>query len=138
MPVCNILGVQKFVIVLCVAVGCSTRSGRNRDVSFFSLPKVINTQDKELYTPSKRRKDGYLAGISRVGLTDNIMYNNMYRIYSRHLISGKPADLLGDTNPDWLPTLNLGHSRFKLSSTVLGNVGAKEYKALQRSFSEGK
>ncbi len=58
-----------------------------------------------------------MAAISRVGLTDNIMKNN--RICSRHFISGKPADLLDDTNPDWLPTQNLGHSKSRLSSTAI-------------------
>ncbi len=33
------------------------------------------------------------------------------RICSKHSVSGKPASLLDETNPDWLPSLNLGHSR---------------------------
>ena len=28
---------------------------------------------------------------------------------SSHFLSGAPADLFNDTNPDWLPTINLGH-----------------------------
>ena len=33
------------------------------------------------------------------------------RQFSRHFINGKPASLEDETNPDWLPTLNLGHSK---------------------------
>ena len=104
-------------MVLCVIVGCSKRSGRDKDVSFFRLPKVINNQGKEVYSLSKRRRDGFLAAISRVGLTENILKND--RICSRHFITGKPADLLDDTNPDWLPTQNLGHSKSRLHSTAI-------------------
>ncbi len=113
-------------MVLCVVVGCSKRSGRDKDVSFFRLPKVVNTKGKELYTLSKRRKDGFWAAISRVGLTDNIMKNN--RICSRRFISGKPADLLDDTNSDWLPTQNLGHSKSRLLSTAINLPDAGAHK----------
>ncbi len=120
-------------MVLCVVVGCSKRSGRDKDVSFFRLPKVVNTKGKELYTLSKRRRDGFLAAISRVGLTDNIMKNN--RICSRHFISGKPADLLDDTNPDWLPTQNLGHSKSRLSSTAIERWNRKNTKQAHKDDS---
>ncbi len=62
-------------------------------------------------------------GRFKVGFTDNIMKNNMYIIYSWCFISGKPADLLDDTNQDWFPTQNLG-----CHCTVL-KVGVKEFKA---------
>jgi len=99
-----------------VILGCSKRSGRDKDVSFFRLPKVVSNKGEEIYSLSKRRRDGFLAAISRVGLTDTILKND--RICSRHFISGKPADLLDHTNPDWLPSLNLGHNKAKLSSTA--------------------
>ena len=39
---------------------------------------------------------------------------------SRHFISGKPAALEDETNPDWLPTLNLGHSKVSESQVRIG------------------
>jgi len=30
-------------------------------------------------------------------------------VCSSHFLSGAPADLFNGTNPDWLPTINLGH-----------------------------
>ena len=38
-------------------------------------------------------------------------------ICSRHFISGQPADCFDELNPNRLPTLNLGHSKVKSSST---------------------
>ena len=34
-----------------------------------------------------------------------------YRICLNHFVSGKPADLTDSTNTDWLPTINLGHTK---------------------------
>ncbi len=62
---------------------------------------------------SKKRRAGYLAAISRKDMTEKIMVND--RICSRHFVDGKPAPLEDETNPDWLPTQNLGRCK------VLGN-----------------
>ena len=40
------------------------------------------------------------------------------RICSRHFKSGKPADLINDTNPDWLPSLHLGHRKSLRAAAV--------------------
>ena len=46
-------------------------------------------------------------------MTEKIMAND--RICSTHFINGKPAPLEDESNPDWLPTQNLGHCK------ILGN-----------------
>ena len=82
-----------------------------RGVSFFRIPNIIThrkAKDKELSTEPRA---GFLAAISRADVTDKILQND--RICSRHFISGKPASLYDLTNPDWLPTLFLGHSKVK-------------------------
>ena len=51
------------------------------------------------------------------------------RIYSRHFISGKPASPVDKNNPDWLPTLNMGHSKQSSESrarTVAEMMKARE------------
>ena len=45
----------------------------------------------------------------RADLTQKVLAND--RICSRHFISGKPATLQDQNNPDWLPTLNLGNCK---------------------------
>ena len=106
------IGVQVRVspMVLCVVVGCFNRSGREKGVSFFRIPSITHrtAKDKELST---ERRAEFLAAISRADVTDKILQND--RICSRHFISGKPASLYDRTNPDWLPTLFLGHSKVK-------------------------
>ena len=50
-----------------------------------------------------------MSAIRRADLTEKIMCND--RICSRHFLSEQPACLQDENNPDWLPTLNLGHSK---------------------------
>ena len=95
-------------MVLCLIVGCSKRSGRDKDVSFYRVPKVITSKGRGIEELSRRRREGYIAAISRSDLSDSILEND--RICSRHFISGKPAQLEDELNPDWLPTQHLGHS----------------------------
>ena len=42
-------------------------------------------------------------------MTEKILSND--RICSRHFVSGKPAELENETNPDWLPSLNLWYRK---------------------------
>ena len=91
-------------MVLCVVIGCSKRSGRDKDVSFYRIPKVITHRGKQEYELTKKRRDGFLAAIARDGIKDTDVLRND-RICSRHFISGKPAYLYDETNPDWLPTV---------------------------------
>ena len=97
-------------MVICVVVGCSKWSDRDTGVSFYRLPVVIRDKGERELELSSRRRDGYLAAISREDLdVDNL---HKYRICSRHFNSG-PAKLYDCTNPDWLPTLHLGHSKLE-------------------------
>ena len=58
---------------------------------------------------SYQRREGFFAAISRTDIDFNAQH---YRICSRHFNSGEPTKNLYDcTNPDWLPTLNLGHTK---------------------------
>ncbi|XP_065911810.1 uncharacterized protein [Dysidea avara] len=50
-----------------------------------------------------------VAAISREDL--DVKALGKYRVCSCHFLSGKPAALKDDTDIDWLPTINLGHSK---------------------------
>ena len=98
-------------MVLCVVIGCSKRSDRDKDVSFYRIPAVIRHTDKRDFELSKKRREGFFTAISRADIDFNGQH---YRICSRHFILGEPTKNLYDyTNPDWLPTLNLGHAKLK-------------------------
>ena len=86
------------IMVICIVVGCSKRSDRDKDVSFYRIPSVRTGRSSEELELSKKRREGFLAAISRADLTETKLENG--RICSRHFISGKPADLFDSLNPD--------------------------------------
>lgn len=57
--------IPELAMVLCLVLGCSKRSGRDKDVSFYRVPKVIASRGKQEYELTKRRRAGFLAAISR-------------------------------------------------------------------------
>ncbi len=84
------------VMVLCVVIGCSKRSGRDKENillynSYYN--KWRSAVEKEL---SKKRRNGFLAAIPREGLTNKILVND--RICSRHFISGEARLCFGKNN----------------------------------------
>ena len=96
-------------MVLCVVIGCLKCSERDKEVSFHRLPAVHDREGKEDFELRKKRRDGYLAAISREDIDVNELQK--YRICLLQFVSGKPADLYDTTNPSWLPTLSLGHEK---------------------------
>ena len=108
--------VYKLTITVMAVWGCSKRSRQDKDVSFFRIPKVVTNKSKAKEELSRRRRAGFLLAVKRDDLTEKVLSND--RIFSRHFLSGKPADLLDENNPDWLPTLNLGHRNSLSESTA--------------------
>ena len=94
-------------VQLCVAsdgsLRCfSKRSFRDKDVHFYRIPKVVKNRGESTEKLSEKRRAGFLSALKRADITDKILAND--RICSRHFISGQPASLLDENNPDWLPT----------------------------------
>ena len=53
------------------------------------------------------------------------------------LIAGKRADLLDTTNPDWAPTVNLGHDNIKnISLAVERNARSQRRNNMKRKLAE--
>ena len=94
-------------MVICLVAGCSKRSGRDKDVSFYRIPKIMKNNHRLEGLCRRRTPDGFIAAIGRSDLTETILDND--RICSRHFITGKPAELEDQFHPDRLPTLNLRH-----------------------------
>ena len=91
-------------MVICIVPGCSKRSDRDKGVAFFRLPTIRTGKNEEELELSRRRRAGYLAAIGR-DLSSHDLSN--VRICSKHFISGRPAYLFDQFNPDWLPTQNV-------------------------------
>ena len=48
-------------MVICLVAGCSKRSGRDKDVSFYRIPKIMKNNHR-LEGLSRRRRDGFITG----------------------------------------------------------------------------
>ena len=96
-------------MVLCMVLGCSVRSGRDKNVSFFRVPAVVKDRGEQEEELSHERRMMWISAISREKLTEKILCND--RVCSKHFVSGRPSPLWDKHNVDWVPTLNLGHSK---------------------------
>ena len=72
-----------------IKIGCSKRSGRDKDVSFYRVPVIIRNEGEltEELTTERRRK--WISAITRDDITEKKMEND--RVCSSHFVSGKPA-----------------------------------------------
>ena len=81
-----------------------------------------------------------MAAISRGDL--DVKALGKYRVCSRHFVSGKPAALKEDTDIDWLPTVNLGHSkrttRDSAEQAVMRNERVRRKRDLQQAKKQQK
>ena len=96
-------------MVQCAIVGCKKRSEVDHDVSYHRIPAVREDRSEREFELVKRRREGFVAAISRIDLDLSALHK--YRVCSRHFISGAPSDLFDDLHPDWLPTIDLGHEK---------------------------
>ena len=89
-------------------IGCQNKS---EDVPghYCRVPAVITNQGEAYEELTRERRRRWIAAISRVGLTDNIIQND--RVCFRHFVSGIAAKPWDQFNIDWIPTLNLGHNK---------------------------
>lgn len=109
----------------CLIVGCGNKSDCCGDLSFCRVPKVITNQGEEIEQLSIERRRLWLAAISRDDLSENILEND--RVCGKHFVSGKAANLWDRFNPDWIPSLYLGHSkRAKQSEKFSANLERSE------------
>ncbi|KAL4232446.1 hypothetical protein ACF0H5_007139 [Mactra antiquata] len=69
----------------CAVFGCSNRHDREKDRSYYRLPKVIIHQGGRTAELSKARREKWLSNISRADLKPS-SYDNI-RICSDHFIS---------------------------------------------------
>ncbi|KAK6180419.1 hypothetical protein SNE40_012579 [Patella caerulea] len=89
----------------CAVYGCSNRHDRERNRSFYRLPKVITHQGQKSKDLSQARREKWLTNIARRDIRPS-SYGNL-RICSDHFID-KPSDLYDTLNPDWAPTVLMG------------------------------
>ena len=67
-----------FVMVLCLIVGCSNKSGRSENISIFRVPTVVINQGKDAEELSKQRRSLWISAISRNNITETIKKTTVY------------------------------------------------------------
>lgn len=93
------------MVFTCCVVNCYNRSGREKGVSFFSIPAVVEHQGEKTKELSMKRRHEWIKCINRKNWTPS----KYARVCSDHFHSGKPSMLYDDTNMDWVPSLRLGY-----------------------------
>ena len=79
------------------------------NAGFFRLPSIVTT-DKRSEELSRNRRSQWLSKINRKNLTACKLAekNSTLYVYGKHFINGKPSALYETTDPNWIPTINLG------------------------------
>uniref|UniRef100_A0A8C4R0J6 THAP-type domain-containing protein n=1 Tax=Eptatretus burgeri TaxID=7764 RepID=A0A8C4R0J6_EPTBU len=98
----------------CAVLGCSNRASREKDRSFYRVPGIITNQGTQTEELSRKRREKWFNNIARADLLDD--GKKEIRVCSDHFISGKAAKLYDTTNPDWIPTVNMGRTKMRGAS----------------------
>ncbi|KAJ8392011.1 hypothetical protein AAFF_G00083210 [Aldrovandia affinis] len=92
----------------CVVYGCSNRSNRERNRSFYRVPKVILHKGEKCKETTKKRREIWLANLC---LSSGAADSKHARVCSDHFVKGRPRALYDVDDVDWAPTLNLGYQK---------------------------
>ena len=109
---------------MCLIVGCSRKTGRDKGIRLYRVPAVVTNQGPEVEELSTERRRLWISAISRDDLTEKILSSD--RVCDQHFHSRTAAPLWDRYNIDWVPTLNLGHGK---SATQRGQNAAREARA---------
>ncbi|KAH9372184.1 hypothetical protein HPB48_015441 [Haemaphysalis longicornis] len=98
-------------MAICAIVGCCnrTKSSSRKESAYtnlFRLSKVVERQGERTKALSSKRRSLWLAHIKRADLKGDLPN---IRVCGAHFVTGRPAELWEEANPDWAPTLLLGY-----------------------------
>ena len=93
-------------MVISAILNCHNPSDRSRNegASFYRLPSIRHHQGSQAFELSTVRQQ---AKIRRKNITQDRCCHIM--VCSKHFLSGSPACLFDNLNPDWVPSVHLGH-----------------------------
>uniref|UniRef100_A0A8C9XBM5 THAP-type domain-containing protein n=1 Tax=Sander lucioperca TaxID=283035 RepID=A0A8C9XBM5_SANLU len=106
----------------CCVINCNSRShDRSRiklknGISFYRFPAWKNNSTSHVSEVTKRRRMAWTAAVRRPKITfDNTPPHMM--VCSKHFHKGKPTYEMLECDPDWAPSLYLGHTEVKAMNT---------------------
>ena len=95
---------------MCLIVGCSRKTGRDKRIRLYRVPAVLINQVPEVEELSIERRRRWISAISLDDLTEKIL--NSDRVCDEYFHSGTAAPSWDRYSVDWVPTLNLGHGKW--------------------------
>ncbi|XP_074550450.1 uncharacterized protein LOC141808040 [Halichoeres trimaculatus] len=98
--------------------GSTAQLGRpkGKDIGFYRIPLWKKHSSSRVSEVTKRRRMAWIAAIRRPNITFQNTPAHML-VCSKHFHKGKPAYEMLECDPDWAPTLNLGHAEVKAATT---------------------
>ena len=75
-------------MVLCVVVGCSSKSGKHKGLGFFRIHKIITNQGEEKEELTTRRRNEWVSAVNRVDATNKRVLESE-RVCSKHFVFGE-------------------------------------------------
>lgn len=111
--------------VRCAILGCPNRTVVSK-VSFFQIPGVVSNQGLEGKELSTERRQLWIKRINQENVSADLeseTASNYHRkksgnlVCEAHFVSKKPCFLFDRFNPDWAPSLNLGHDKYKYTTS---------------------
>ena len=126
---------EEVTMVMCIIVGCGSKSDTAKGIGMFRTPSVIYNQGEETEELTRLRREKWISAISR----DDVKYKDILkseRVCGRHFVSGKPSQPWDKHNVDWIPSLNLGKKRYREESSKAATERAERAKARRKSALE--
>ncbi|XP_062381150.1 uncharacterized protein LOC134069258 isoform X3 [Sardina pilchardus] len=112
----------------CCVTNCNSRSydrwGVKSGLSFYRFPAWRTNSTSHVSEVTKRRRMAWIAAVRRPKLTFDNTPPHM-RLCSKHFHKGKPAYEMMECEPDWAPSLNLGHNEVKAKTARRKRIGGK-------------
>ncbi|KAK0139962.1 hypothetical protein N1851_023125 [Merluccius polli] len=99
--------------MFCVVYGCSNRSTREKEKSYFRIPKVVVHKGEKCKKLTEQRRKKWILNLRlRSGGAESV-YS---RVCSDHFVRGVPSALGDVESVDWAPTVKLGYKTAKPKS----------------------
>ena len=102
-------------------------SGKTKGIGFYRIPVVVTNQGEKAEELSRERRERWIAAISRDDITSKDVLSNE-RVCGRHFVSGQSAKPWDKYNVDWVPTLNLGKTKYQQENHDIKEARAKRAK----------
>lgn len=122
----------------CCVLGChsSTHDRKGEKVAngltFHRFPAWRQSHGSQISEITKARRIAWIAAVRRKDISFNSVPTS-FRVCSLHFHSGKPANEMYESHPDWAPSLHLGHTEIK--ATKPARYERREKRKWQRTYS---